>query len=144
MDTEELIRKCKAITLKEEETDKISFIGTMRRKGEKLAAHCLIRKILRSREVNTEGLRTSMQQVWKSVREIKVESPGDNIFVFKFPSEIEKKIVLYGGPWHFDKALMILTEPSGVGDIKHQSFQYTSFWIQLYNVPLMCLDKDAI
>ncbi|KAL9437563.1 hypothetical protein AB3S75_023434 [Citrus x aurantiifolia] len=81
MDTKELIRKCKAITLKEEETDKISFIGNMRKKGEKLAAHCLIGKILLSREVNTEGLRTAMQQVWKSVREIKVESLGDYICV---------------------------------------------------------------
>ena len=45
MDTKELIHKCKAITLKEEETNKISFIGNMRRKWEKLSAHCLIRKI---------------------------------------------------------------------------------------------------
>ena len=94
--------------------------------------------------MNTEGLRTAMQQVWKSVREIKVESLGDNIFVFKFPYETEKKRVSYGGPWYFDKALMVLTEPSGVGDIKHQSFQYTSFWVQLYNVPLMCMEKDTV
>lgn len=37
MDTEELIRKCKAITLKDEEAEKISFKGNMKKKGEKLA-----------------------------------------------------------------------------------------------------------
>lgn len=37
MDTEELIRKCKGITLKEEEAEKISFTGNMKKKGKKLA-----------------------------------------------------------------------------------------------------------
>ena len=43
MDTEELIRKCKAITLKEEETDKIIFIGNYEeKKGKNLQLIALL------------------------------------------------------------------------------------------------------
>ena len=31
-----------------------------------------------------------------------------------------------------------------MGDVKKQSFTHTSFWVQLHNVPLMCMDKYAI
>ncbi|KAH9728008.1 hypothetical protein KPL70_008866 [Citrus sinensis] len=69
---------------------------------------------------------------------------GDNIFMFKFASEEEKKRVLMGGPWHFDRALIVLTEPTGIEDIKNQSFTHTTFWVQLHNIPIMCMNKEAI
>lgn len=67
---------------------------------------------------------------------------GDNIFLFKFGSDEEKKNVLMG-PWHFDRALLVLTEPSGIGDIKEQSFIHTSCWVQIHNIPIMCTNGDA-
>ena len=75
-------------------------------------------KILLNRDVNKDGLRYAMQQAWKTTKEIKVESLGDNIFVFKFVVEQDKKRVLTEGPWHFDKALIVLVEPVGMGSIK--------------------------
>lgn len=51
IDIEELICNCKAITLKQEEADKISFIGNMKKKGTKLAAYCLSVIILLTRKV---------------------------------------------------------------------------------------------
>ncbi len=60
MDAKELICKCKAITLKEEEADKIRFVGKMKKKWEKLTTRCLIGKILLTREVTIEMLRLAM------------------------------------------------------------------------------------
>ncbi|KAH9735309.1 zinc knuckle protein [Citrus sinensis] len=144
MDSEELIRRCEAISLKSEEDDMIDFAGKMKAKGEKIAAHCLIGKIYHTRGVSQEGLRAAMQQVWRSVKEVKVESMGENIFIFKFASEGEKKRILHGGPWHFNNWLMVLTEPTGIGDIKQQTFTYTSFWVQIHNALIMCMDKDIM
>ena len=95
MDSEELIRRCEAISLKLEEDDMIDFAGKMKAKGEKIAAHCLIGKIYHTRGVSREGE--------------KVESMGENIFIFKFALEGEKKRILRGGPWHFNNSLMVLT-----------------------------------
>ena len=73
----------------------IDFAGKMKVKGEKIAAHCLIGKIYHTRGVSREG--------------VKVESMGENIFIFKFALEGEKKRILRGGPWHFNNSLMVLT-----------------------------------
>ncbi|KAH9697633.1 zinc knuckle protein [Citrus sinensis] len=144
MDTEELLRKCQAIVSKEEETDIVTFMGRMKIKGEEVAANCLVGKVLTSRSINKEGLKAAMQMAWRTVKEVKIESMGDNIFLFKFASEEEKKMVLMGGPWHFDRALIVLTKPIGIGDIKNQSFTHTTFWVQIHNIPIMCMNKEAI
>lgn len=100
-------------------------------------------KILLSREVKTERLRAAMQQVWKTSREVKIESLGENVFIFKFGSNEDKRRILAGGPWHFDRALIVLIEPSGIGDVKKQDFSHASFWVQLHKVPIMCMEKDT-
>lgn len=64
--------------------------------------------------------------------------------MFKFGSEEEKKRVFTCGPWHFDNALIVFTESTGVGDIKKQYFLNTLFWVQLHNVMLMCMEKYVI
>ncbi|KAL9443825.1 hypothetical protein AB3S75_017078 [Citrus x aurantiifolia] len=118
MDPEELIRRCRAIRLSEEEGGRVSFKTKMKAKGEKIAAGCLVGKVLHTRGVNVEGLKTAMQRVWKTSREVKIESLGDNTFMFRFGSEADKRSIMVGGPWHFDRALIVLTEPAGIGDIK--------------------------
>lgn len=74
----------------------INFVERMKLKGEKLTAHCLVGKILQTRSVSWKGIRAVMQQAWKSTKELKVESLGDNIFILTFASENEKKRILYG------------------------------------------------
>lgn len=98
MDAEELIRKCQAIALKEEDGDIVTFMGRIKKKKrERTAANCLAEKILLVRGINKEGLKTTMQQAWKMVKEFKNERMRDNIFLFKFGSKEEKKRILIGG-----------------------------------------------
>lgn len=105
--------------LKEEEEDTVALLGKMKAKGIKITANCLVEKILLTRGVKLEGLRYAMRQVWRSIKEVKVESMGSNVFLFKFNTEEDKKRVLTGGPWHFDRALIILSEPMGWGMSKN-------------------------
>lgn len=63
--------------------------------------------------------------------------------MFKFGSSEDKRRISVGGPWHFDRALIVLTVPSGIGDIKKQDFSRVSFWVQLHEVPLICMEKET-
>ncbi|XP_015382712.1 uncharacterized protein LOC107175623 [Citrus sinensis] len=49
-----------------------------------------------------------------------------------------------GGPWHFAGALIVMIEPKGIRDVNNQQFTHTSFWVQIHNVPFMCMHKGAI
>lgn len=55
-----------------------------------------------------------MQQVCRTGREVKIENLEDNVFMFKFGSNDDKRRILVGGPLHFDIALIVLTEPYGI------------------------------
>lgn len=88
---------------------------------------CLVRKVLLSREFKIERLKLAIQLVWRTWQEVKIESLGDNVFMFKFGSNEDKRRILAGGPWHFERALIVLTELSGIGDIKKQDFSHVSF-----------------
>lgn len=62
---------------------------------------CLLGKFLHPRGVSREGFRSALQQVWRTADEVKIKKLGSKIFMFKFASEVDKKRVLSGGPWHF-------------------------------------------
>ena len=59
MDSDVLIRKCTAISLKSEEENMINFTWKMNAKGAKIAAHCLLGKTQWG--VSREGFRAAMQ-----------------------------------------------------------------------------------
>ncbi|KAL9417008.1 hypothetical protein AB3S75_040075 [Citrus x aurantiifolia] len=142
MDPEELIKRCRAIRLSDEEGGRVFFKNRMKTNGEKILAGCLVGKVLHTRDVSIEGLKMAMQRVWRTSREVKIEKLGDNVFMFKFGSEVDKRSIMVGGPWHFDRAFIALTEPAGIRDIKKQDFSHVSFWVQIHDVPIMCMSKD--
>lgn len=42
--------------------------------GEKIVANCLVGKVMITKRVNREGLRAAMQQAWRTIKEVKIES----------------------------------------------------------------------
>lgn len=94
METEELIRRCRAIKLSGVKEGKATFKRKMKSKGEQIVTGCLVGKVLTNKSVNKEGLKIALQQAWQNKREVKVESVGDNVFMFKFETEINKKKVI--------------------------------------------------
>ncbi|KAH9650355.1 CCHC-type domain-containing protein [Citrus sinensis] len=144
MDTEELIKNCKAISLNGETRGKITLKSRMKEKGEKIMAGCLVGKVLLIREVKKEGFKAALLPVWKIMKEIKIEELGDNIFIFQFGCEADKRKVLAGGPWHFDKALIVITKPAGLGEVTKKNFTHVSFWVQILNVPIMCMNTEML
>lgn len=140
----ELIRRYRAIKITEAEEGKATFKSTMKSKGERIVAGCLVEKVVTNKSVNKEGLRIALQQAWQNKKEVKVESLGDNVFMFKFEAEVDKRTALTGGPWHLARALIVFIEPKGIGNIARQSFTYVSFWVQLQNVPIICMDRETM
>ena len=94
--------------MESEEANKITFVSSMRKNRAKVVARCLVGKILHNKGVNREGLRIALQQAWSTIKKVKIESLGNNIFMFKFASKDEKQRVIAGGPWHFDIVLIVL------------------------------------
>ncbi|KAL5756647.1 hypothetical protein ACOSQ2_021393 [Xanthoceras sorbifolium] len=96
----------------------------------------LVGKIIAYREVNKEAFKATIPKIWRTVKEMGVESIAINTYIFRFKCVWDRKRILEGGPWCYDKQLIVLHEAEGFG-------KCFPIWIQLYNVPLAWLNKDA-
>ena len=40
--------------------------------------------------------------------------------------------------------MIVMIEAKSIRDVNNQQFTHASFWVQIHNVPLMCMHKGAI
>ncbi|TXG60337.1 hypothetical protein EZV62_014910 [Acer yangbiense] len=76
------------------------------------------------------------------MEEFEIEVITGNTFSFTFQNANDRWLVLHGGLWSFDKAILVLEESMGKGDIKGMCFNKVAFWIQIHNVPLICMTAE--
>lgn len=99
---------------------------------------CVVAKIMMAKKVNAEAFKAVMLSIWKVHNSTKIQLAGDNVFFIQFRSMVEKFHVLSGGPWTFDRSLIILKSPKDSESISNLVFTETSIWIQVHNVPFKC------
>ncbi|TXG46337.1 hypothetical protein EZV62_028161 [Acer yangbiense] len=102
----------------------------------------LVGKVLTNKLVNRETFIGLFPRIWHTVEEFEIEAITGNIFSFTFRTAKDRWQVLQGGPWTFDKALLVLEEPQGKGDIQKMNFDKVAFWVQIHNVSLICMTAD--
>ena len=68
---------------------------------------------------------------------------GDNILLIDFELEADVEKVLQGEPWAFDKHLVVLQRYDGSCPVKELSFNRTSFWVQIHNLPFSLMTVEA-
>ncbi|KAL5783297.1 hypothetical protein ACOSP7_008326 [Xanthoceras sorbifolium] len=114
----------------------------LREAGARKLALCLVGKILTTKLINREAFRAIIPKIWRTTQTFIMENVKENVFVFQFQNQADKRRVLTGGPWSFDKCLIVLEEPLGDGKFLEMGFNNVPFWVQLHNVPLVCMTKE--
>lgn len=72
----------------------------------------LIVSLLSTRPFNAFALNSTMKGAWRVKKGFNFREISMNLFSFQFSDVSEKNRILNNGPWSFDKALLILREPS--------------------------------
>ncbi|KAK3221801.1 hypothetical protein Dsin_008826 [Dipteronia sinensis] len=143
MSTDEIAYLCNALSISEKEGPTQILDRVLKEKGSQKLTLCLFGKIFTTKVINKSAFIDVFSKVWR------VEGGGDfelvegNIFVLYFRTVEVKARILMGGSWHFDRAIILLEEPSGTGDITELKFNRVEFWIQIHNVPLICMSEEA-
>ncbi|KAL5747729.1 hypothetical protein ACOSP7_024746 [Xanthoceras sorbifolium] len=75
----------------------------------------LVGKVFATKVINRDAFRYAISRIWRTTREFEIKSVGANTFVFQFKCEGDRKRVLEGWPWCFDKNLLVLREIQGIG-----------------------------
>ncbi|TXG72444.1 hypothetical protein EZV62_001023 [Acer yangbiense] len=129
----EIASLCNALSIEEKESPAKILDVNLKDRGEQRLALCLVGKVLASKVVNMDTFRDVMKRIWRVNRGVEIEPVEDNIFEFQFKNLEARQRILSGGPWRFNRAIIIFEKPTRTGEIANMEFNRTEFWVQIRN-----------
>ncbi|KAL5763354.1 hypothetical protein ACOSP7_019618 [Xanthoceras sorbifolium] len=114
----------------------------LKKVGDKKLGLCLVGKVITNKQVNREAFQGIILKIWRTTQDFDIEVLKENTFIFHFRNQLDHKRVLAGGPWSFDRWLFVLEEPSGAGHLTGMKFNEVEFWIQVHNIPIVCMNRE--
>lgn len=99
-------------------------------------------KVLTTKLVNREGFKRNMSSIWVTKEGKSIESLEDNKFICFFTINEDKRRIMAEEPWHYDNSLLVLEEPKGIGDVSKLRFNRVVFWVQILNIPILCMNQE--
>ena len=83
-----------------------------------------------------DALRKNIRMLWKPNKRIQISLIEEEMYLVEFDDERDKRRVMEMSPWHYEKQLVLLQNFEGDKDPKDIIFQWSPFWVQMYNLPL--------
>ncbi|KAK3217723.1 hypothetical protein Dsin_011693 [Dipteronia sinensis] len=142
MNADEIANLCKTLFLKEREGPLMPLQKDLANDGQRRISLRLVGKFLANKLVNRDAFMNPIPKIWRTMEGFEIEVVSGNIFSFTFKNTDDRRVVLQGGPWTFDKSLLVLEEPTDRGKISGMKFNKTTFWVQIHNVSLLCMTRD--
>ncbi|XP_075640309.1 uncharacterized protein LOC142612063 [Castanea sativa] len=68
---------------------------------------------------------------------------GNHIVHFIFDNKLEVDTILANEPWSFDKHLMVLQRYDKDMPVEELTFNCTSFWVQVHNIPVRFMNQKV-
>ncbi|TXG53871.1 hypothetical protein EZV62_019127 [Acer yangbiense] len=94
-------------------------------------------------KVNREAFIRVIEQLWSQFGQVDIEAVAENTLFSYFNNLENHDAVWVRGPWHFHNNLIDLEKPKGARDISKLAFDKVEMWIQVHNLPLMCMNRRA-
>lgn len=73
---------------------------------------------------------------WSPKAKVTIVDLDDNLFSFSFDNNQERAMVLKGGPWLYDGALLVMAEADTLAHPVRITLHDQEFWIQVKGLPL--------
>jgi hypothetical protein len=91
-----------------------------------------------------EAMEKTLGRIWCPMKGIDVKDLGENIFLFTFHQASGKMKAVDGGPWTFDKNLMIMEEYVPTKNLDEYEFNKIPIWVRIYKPPLGMMSKKKL
>ena len=89
-------------------TGKAVMLKASKKAIEELFNIGLVGKLLADRNINKNAVKAIILKVWRTSKGVQIVDLKENIFVFKFACEGDKKRILEQGPWNMKGFLLSL------------------------------------
>ncbi|PON95719.1 Endonuclease/exonuclease/phosphatase [Trema orientale] len=103
----------------------------------------LVGRVFTERRIDFKNLKDALDSLWRCRRPFDVREIGDNVISFRFGSEFDKRRILLGEPWVFNRQVLILGESDSRTTVQPKDLIWTPFWVQIYNLPFLSMNSDV-
>ena len=81
-------------------------------------------------------------KAWRTSKSVQIVDLKENIFLFKFACEGDKKRILELGPWNIEGFPLILKMWHQNLSVEDMDFSSIPIWIQVHNLPIEYMSKE--
>jgi hypothetical protein len=130
-----LIRgETKGIEIEDEDTEELHDKGLK----------CLVGRFGTAKKINKEAFKSVLTRIWRTTGRVFFKEILDNLWLFKFADEHDRRRVLDGRPSSYDCNLLILNEVDGKIPPSQMKFLRTPIWVQIHDMTLDCMNKKWV
>jgi hypothetical protein len=115
------------ITIGDEETEDLQVKGSK----------CLVGRLGVPKKLNKEAFKSLLLRIWRTMARVFFKEIQDKLWLFEFDDDSDKKRVLEGQPWCYERTLLILNEFDGKTLSSQMEFNSTPIWVQIHDMPLV-------
>ena len=94
----------------------------------------LVGRVNTARAMEFEPFRSILRNMWRLANPVEVYARGDR-FLFSFISEREKNRVKRGGPWGYQRAMILLNDYDRFSDIMAVPLTFVWIWVEIKGLP---------
>ncbi|KAM5562530.1 hypothetical protein ABKV19_017646 [Rosa sericea] len=111
-------------------------LGNLRVPGKEFLARrfYLVGRLNTCRAVVLDSFRSAVRSMWRLTGTVEVQSRGDR-FLFTFTLERDLVRVKKGGPWGFQRAMILLNDYDGFSEIAAVKLDFVWIWVVLEGIP---------
>lgn len=96
----------------------------------------LIGRLFSIRPFNSQALINTLTKIWKSAKDLTVDTIDNNCFLFKLSGRGDIDRILEGRRWFFERHVLLLEEIGPAAQPRNMVLETTPFWLRLYDLPI--------
>lgn len=89
----------------------------------------LVGRLGTEKRINREAFKSLLLRLWRPVGTVAFQEVQQNLWIFEFSDEEDKRRVMAGRPWLFDRHLLILNNFDGGTPPSQMAFTHSPFWV---------------
>ncbi|KAK4437102.1 hypothetical protein Salat_0044100 [Sesamum alatum] len=106
------------------------------------AGFYLVGRLLGRRNFNFEALKNTLTNSFNAIKGLEIRLVENSRILFKFAHTLDRKRVLDGGPWAFEKNLVILKIVENDDDPSNIELDWVDFSVHVHGLPLGRMSRN--
>ncbi|GMY19488.1 reverse transcriptase [Fagus crenata] len=138
LELEDMILKSNSLSC----TDRPIKLEAREDKVTRILEYGLDGKVISDKAVNRNKVKAILSEAWKTSKGVAFMDFVQNLFMFLFEAEGDRRRILEQGPWSIDGNLLSLKPCKLDRLIRKVDFSRGTFWVQVHNLPPLWLNKE--